>query len=87
MEIAWCMLKGNGLPHLFWVEALLNATHVFQACHDKNPYINYICVFGCSACAHVPQELYKKIDDKAVKCTFVYYSQESKGYCMDKPDT
>ena len=44
--------------------------------------MDYFRVFGGSTYAHVPQELRGKLDDKAVRCIFVGYSKESKGYCL-----
>jgi len=101
MEMARCMLKAKGLPHKFWVEALMCATHVLNRCptkalksitpyeawFDKKPSVDYFRVFGCLAYAHVPQELRGKLDDKAVKCIFVGYSSQSKGYRLYNPNT
>ncbi|MCO5605762.1 hypothetical protein L7F22_059946 [Adiantum nelumboides] len=44
-------------------------------------------VFGCLAYALVPQTQRRKLDDKAVKCIFVGYSAESKGYRLYHPQT
>ena len=44
-------------------------------------------VFGCLAYFLVPQQHRTKLDDKAVKCTFMGYSLESKGYRLYHPQT
>ena len=52
----------------------------YEAWHDKKPSIGHLRVFGCLAYALVPMQQRRKLDDKAVKCIFVGYSAESKGY-------
>ena len=44
-----------------------------------------MCVFGCLAYAHAPQQLHGKLSDKAIKCIFVGYSGSSKGYRLLNP--
>ena len=44
-------------------------------------------VFGCVACAHVPNELRKKLDIKGEKCIYVGYNDESKVYKFYNPLT
>ena len=39
------------------------------------------------AYALVPKQQRKKLDDKAVKCIFVGYNSESKGYCLYHPQS
>ncbi|MCO5581719.1 hypothetical protein L7F22_035608 [Adiantum nelumboides] len=85
MEMARCMLKAKSLPHKLWMEAVACATHVLNRCptralktitpyeawYDRKPSVNYLCIFGCLAYAHISQQLRGKLDDKAVKCIFV----------------
>ena len=94
MEMARCMVKSQALPHAFWLEAVMCATYVLNRCptkalqsvtpyeawHGRKPSIAHLRVFGCLAYAFVPQQHRTKLDDKAVKCIFVGYSNESKGY-------
>ncbi|MCO5576386.1 hypothetical protein L7F22_030196 [Adiantum nelumboides] len=101
MEMARCMLKAKSLPHKLWMEAVACATHVLNRCptralktitpyeswYDRKPSVSYLCVFGCLAYAHIPQQLRGKLDDKAVKCIFVGYSSGSKGYRLYNPAT
>ena len=59
----------------------------YEACHGRKPSIAHLRVFGCLAYTLVPQQQCKKLDDKAVKCIFVLYSSESKGYRLYHPQT
>ncbi|MCO5593849.1 hypothetical protein L7F22_047867 [Adiantum nelumboides] len=106
MEMARCMLKAKSLPHKLWMEIVACAAHVLNRCptralktitpyeswYDRKPSVSYLCVFGCLAYAHIPQQLRGKLDDKAVKCKavkciFVGYSSGSKGYRLYNPAT
>ncbi|MCO5606361.1 hypothetical protein L7F22_060549 [Adiantum nelumboides] len=101
MEMARCMLKAKSLPHKLWMEAVACAAHVLNRCptralktitpyeswYDRKPSVSYLRVFGCLAYAHISQQLRGKLDDKAVKCIFVGYSNGSKGYRLYNPAT
>ena len=101
MEMARCMVKSQALPHGFWLEAVMCATYVLNRCptkalqsitpyeawHGTKPSVAHLRVFGCLAYALVPQQHRRKLDDKAVKCIFVGYSSESKGYRLYHPQT
>ncbi|MCO5564735.1 hypothetical protein L7F22_018403 [Adiantum nelumboides] len=101
MEMARCMLKAKSLPHKLWMEAVACAAHVLNRCstralktitpyeswYDRKPSVSYLCVFGCLAYAHIPQQLRGKLDDKAVKCIFVGYSSGSKVNRLYNPTT
>ena len=101
MEMARCMVKNQFLPHAFWLEAVMCATYVLNRCptkalqsitpyeawHGRKPSVAHLRVFGYLAYALVPVQHSKKLDDKAVKCIFVDYSFESKGYRLYHPQT
>ena len=101
MEMARCMVKSQALPHAFWLEAVMCATYVLNRCptkalqsitpyeawHGRKPSVAHLRVFGCLAYALVPAQQRSKLDDKAVKCIFVGYSAESKGYRLYYPQT
>ena len=101
MEMARCMVKSQVLPHAFWLEAVMCATYVLNRCptkalqnitpyeswHGRKPSVAHLHVFGCLAYALVPVQQRRKLDDKAVKCVFVGYSSESKGYRLYHPQT
>ena len=88
------MVKSQALPHAFWLEVVMCATYVMNRCptkalqsitpyeawHGKKPSVAHLRVFGCLAYALVLEQQRSKLDDKAIKCIFVGYSVESKGY-------
>ena len=44
-------------------------------------------VFGCSTFVHIPQQHWSKLDPKATKCIFLWYSPNQKGYKCYSPIT
>ena len=54
-------------------------TH-FEALLGFKLVVKYLRIFGSKAFAHVPKEDRKKLDSKAIKCTFVGYFTEFKDY-------
>ena len=52
----------------------------YETWHGRKPSVAHLCVFGCLAYALVPEQQRSKLDDKHVKCIFVEYGAESKGY-------
>ena len=88
------MVKSQALPHAFWLEVIMCAVYVLNKCptkalqsitpyeawHARKPSVAHLRVFGCLAYALVPEQQRRKLDDKVVKCIFVGYSSESKGY-------
>ena len=99
MEMARCMVKSPLLPIGFWLEAIMCATYVlksyptkalqsitpYEAWHGKEPSIAHLHVFGSLMHSLVLVQQCKKLDNKAVKCIFVGYSFESKGYHLYHP--
>jgi hypothetical protein len=49
------------------------------------PSINHLGVFGCVAFVHVPKQTRTKLDSKGVKCIFISYCEETKGYKLSNP--
>ena len=100
-EMVRSMLKGKGLPKVFWAEAVSCAVFILNRCPTKSvlnmtpeeawsnykPDVGTFRVFGCIAYAHVPAEKRKKFDDKCVKCIFIGYSNITKGYKLFNPAT
>lgn len=84
MNMVRSMLHCKKLPKSFWAEVvaydvyLLNRCPVKcvcgktpeEACSGKRPNLTHLKVFGCVAYAHIPDQLRKKLDDKAEKCIF-----------------
>ncbi|KAK3876705.1 hypothetical protein Pcinc_018517 [Petrolisthes cinctipes] len=88
------MLIDSGLPHRFWAEALSTACYLknrsparalkgktpCQALMGKKPTVHHLRVLGCVCYAHVPKDERRKLDPKSVKCIFLGYGSEVKGY-------
>ena len=101
MEMARCMVKSQLLPNAFWLEAFMCAAYILNRCptkalqsitpyeawHGRKSSIGHLRVFGCLAYALVPVQQCQKLDDKAVKCIFVGYNSESKGYRLYHPQS
>ncbi|MCO5579765.1 hypothetical protein L7F22_033625 [Adiantum nelumboides] len=97
-EIARAMMNEMNMPLTYWPEAVRTAVHIMNqtptaAIHEISPYerlygikptVSYMKVFGCVCYVHVPKEARKKMESKAVKCIFLGYLVEKKGYkCYD----
>lgn len=100
MELARSMLHEKNVPIEMWGEAVLCATHIlnrslssmsdvtpFELWHGCKPDVSYFRVFGSPAYVHVPGELRRKLDPKAVACILVGYCETSKAYRMWNPVT
>ncbi|XP_022974920.1 uncharacterized protein LOC111473743 [Cucurbita maxima] len=56
----------------------------FEILRDMKPTVSYFGVFGCVCYVFVPDHLGSKFDKKAVKCIFVGYENQRKGWkCCD----
>ena len=86
------------MPLHYWAEAVHTAVHVLNRTptaiiHDKSlfvrmygwkPSVSYMKIFGCVCYVHVPDEVRRKMEPKAVRCMFLGYRVEKKGYkCYD----
>lgn len=97
-EICRSMLHAKNVPGSFWAEAMRTAAHVinklpqprlgfispFETLWDIKPTVSYFRVFGCICYVFVPSHLRSKFDKKAVRCIFVGYDDQRKGWrCCD----
>ncbi|KAH9726925.1 hypothetical protein KPL70_008466 [Citrus sinensis] len=97
-EICRSMLHAKNVPGRFWAESMRTAAHVinklpqprlefvspFEKLWNKKPTVSYLQVFGCVCYVFVPDHLRSKIDKKAVRCIFVGYDNQRKGWkCCD----
>lgn len=94
MDAVRAMLDSSGLDKSFWAEAANTAVHTLNvtgtsSVADKTPWelwtgesvdMSQFHSFGCTVYAHVPDQLRKKLDQKAVKCLFMGYGVNKKGY-------
>jgi hypothetical protein len=65
-------------------KAISNMTSKKVWCGYK-PSIDHLHVFICVAFAHVPKEAMAKLDFKGVKCIFISYCENTKGYRLYNP--
>jgi len=59
----------DGIPYVLW--------------YGKNPDYVLLRVFGSICFAHIPDDLRSKLDAKAIKCRFLGYASDSKGYRVE----
>ncbi|KAK4422793.1 Retrovirus-related Pol polyprotein from transposon TNT 1-94 [Sesamum alatum] len=59
----------------------------FEAFHERKPKVTHLKVFGCVAHVLIPSQKRSKLDENSVKCIFVGYSFETKGYRFYNPET
>ncbi|KAG6469327.1 hypothetical protein ZIOFF_074040 [Zingiber officinale] len=56
----------------------------FEKLWNKKPTVSYFRVFGCVCYVFVPDHLRSKFDKKAIRCIFVGYDSQRKGWkCCD----
>ena len=90
LDMARAMLKGAGLPDMFWVEAVLTASYVrnrvpsaaldkngipFESWYGWKPALGQLRVFGCIAFALVA-DTKSKLADRSRKCIMVGYGTD-----------
>ncbi|WOG86298.1 hypothetical protein DCAR_0205499 [Daucus carota subsp. sativus] len=95
------MLHANNVPGKYRAEAITTASLVinklpqprldfvtpFEKLWTKKPAVSYLRVFGCVCYVFVLDHLRSKIDRKAVRCIFVKYDNQRKGWKCCDPTT
>jgi len=85
VECARSMLKGKNISNGFWAEAVNTIAYLknrsptnslelktpFEALYGYKPAVKHLRIFGCKAFSHIPKEDRKKLDSKAIRCTFI----------------
>ena len=96
LDMARCMLHYAGAPKTFWREAIKMVIFVHnitptKALDKQTPYaiwfghkpdLSKMRVFGCAAYAILPEKHRHKLSDRAIKCVFLGYSDDSSGYLL-----
>lgn len=91
-SIMRCFLFESNLPKSFWGLAATTAAYLHNHTPNGNtngklpqeillrqkPHAGHLRIFGSWAFVHVPQEMRKKLDHRAVKCQFGGYLARSK---------
>ena len=81
------MLKGKGLPHSFWGEAVTTAAYILNKCPTKKleaavpetvwsglkPIVSHLKIFGSLCYRHIPDEKRKKLEDKSEALILIRY--------------
>ncbi|KAE8676041.1 hypothetical protein F3Y22_tig00111634pilonHSYRG00007 [Hibiscus syriacus] len=98
-EICRSMLHVKNVSGRFWAKAMRTAAFVinrlpqprlgfvspFEKLWNIKPTVSYFRVFGCVCYVFVPDHLRSKFDKKAVRCIFVGYDSQRKGWkCCDQ---
>lgn len=100
-EICGSMLHDKNVPSRFWAEYMKIAAYViniipqqglqftspFEKLWSIKPNVSHFCVFGCICYVFVPNHLRRKTEKKAIRCIFVGYDQERKGWRCCDPNT
>ncbi|MCO5600996.1 hypothetical protein L7F22_055112 [Adiantum nelumboides] len=95
------MMNEMNMPLTYWTEAVHTAVHIlnqtptaaideispYERLYGIKPIVFYMKVFGCVSYVHVSNEARKKMEPKAVKCIFLGYPIEKKGYKCYDPTT
>ena len=100
VEMARCMMHGAGLSPSYWAEAVCTAAFTRNRCSTQSlnnitpyemwtgrrPNLRQMRTFGCTAYAHIPKDERHKMDSKMVRCVFIGYDLQRKGYRLYIPE-
>nr|CAD1829790.1 unnamed protein product [Ananas comosus var. bracteatus] len=100
-ETCRSMLHAKNVQGRFWAECMRTAAHVinrllqpklgfispYQVLWKIKPTVSHFRVFGCVCYVFVPDHLRSKFDKKAIRCIFVGYDSERKGWRCCDPTT
>ncbi|KAI5116502.1 hypothetical protein M0805_000604 [Coniferiporia weirii] len=95
------MLSEVCLPSHFWMDAVAAYVHVrnrsptsvvkdatpFEMWHKKRPDVSHFRVFGCTAYVHIKSDQRKQLQSHTMKCVFIGYPADFKGWKFWNPDT
>ena len=101
VEMACSVMKGMGMPSMFWGEAVKTAVHVlnrsptrsldsitpYEAWHHRKPNLSYLRTFGCVVHVKKVGPGVRKLDDRSTLMVFVGYEEGSKAYRVYNPAT
>ena len=103
VEMAHAMLFDTGLPNAYWGDAILYAMHVLncvpthaiangltlhEAFTGNRSSVAHLRIFGCKAHVHIPDQKWRKLNTKSIKCIFLGFAENQKAYvCMHHPSS
>ena len=93
-EICRSLLHAKNVSGQFWVEAMKIAAFVINRISQQRlsflspfeklwyikPFVSYFHVFGCVFYVFIPNHLRSHMDKKVVRCIFVAYDSQQKGW-------
>lgn len=99
-EVSRSMMHDKNIPGRFWAEAMQTAAYVinripqqglkyvspYERLWNKKPNVSYFHVFGCVFYVFVPNHLRSKMEKKDVRCIFIGYDKERKGWRCCEPE-
>jgi hypothetical protein len=88
------MMQFKGLSTKYWAEVVHTAVYLrnrsptsnldgktpYEALCGFKPKVNHLRVFGSTCYALVPKENITKLENRSMKCIFIGYTDEKKGY-------
>ncbi|RVW26239.1 Retrovirus-related Pol polyprotein from transposon TNT 1-94 [Vitis vinifera] len=99
VEMARSMMKAKNLSNHFWAEGVATAVYLlnisptkavlnrtpYEAWYGRKPWVSHLKVFGSVAYTLIDSHNRSKLDEKSVKCIFIGYCSQSKGYKLYNP--
>ncbi|KAL6327307.1 hypothetical protein AAG906_018760 [Vitis piasezkii] len=99
VEMARSMMKAKNLSNHFWAEGVATAVYLlnisptkvvlnktpYEAWYGRKPWVSHLKVFGSVAYMLIDSHNRSKLDEKSVKCIFIGYCSQSKGYKLYNP--
>ena len=94
-ECAESMRHDSGLDNSFWAFSVCTAVHLlnrrphskfkdkttpFEHWHGSKPDLSYLRSFGSCAYVHIPSQTHRKLDPRSIRCIFIGYPSDLKGY-------
>lgn len=98
LEVTRTLLLASSVPSQFWVEALSTAVYLINRLpsqtlnlespyfrlYQQYPHYGHLHTFGCVCFVHLPPHERHKLSAQSVKCAFMGYSTNHKGFvCYD----
>ena len=94
-------MHAKNVPSEFWAKCLKTAAHItnrlpqaklgfvspYQKLWKIKPTVSHFRVFGCVCYVLVPEKLRSKFEKKTIRCIFVGYDTERKGWRCCDPTT
>ncbi|RVW37270.1 Retrovirus-related Pol polyprotein from transposon TNT 1-94 [Vitis vinifera] len=99
VEMARSMMKAKNLSNHFWAEGVATAVYLlnisptkavlnrtpYEAWYGRKPWVSHLKVFDSVAYTLIDSHNRSKLDEKSIKCIFIGYCSQSKGYKLYNP--